>query len=589
METESGWQWPSEEDGVAQIPVCWELLRVDGPSQSYYVQPTRQYSQETQWVKSAIEKSWGAAANLKFLGWDECRPDEGGIRISIADGAPASYARKTARTPYEQKLKSGKPLVQIEAHIVLNFNLFMPRCGSSDRRANCITSTAIHMFGHALGITHWGIPTFCHDEKGELGGWKQPTSDLASVMNDCEPRPDSAGLLSKTDIQTIQFLYGPKTMDAPFRVLISDSLEKGQLWENIAVILYRGSNNFFQFLGLDRFTGTQTHSWNFATSGQVCYQLKSYTMLVNEQALMGYGQGCFDLTEAGIYQLHLAFTRSDANGGFIHLSLEAEPSDQLEPRPTVRRENPPTQGLVPHSEFKPVFASLANTIDSLMLTLNQEDEETKAILSGLSIYTAQLTKNWSTDSRALLSDIYLTSLALDRDLLKRALEGKGRSRQPTIYGTTPTVIATASGRLGLNSSFSEFRAASKPMSKLGDDAKAVLREVNEDLRIKALHASKNPGSWDALIDVSVNSKKGEAVVNGFEVWYVERGWANVQERWKRFPQVSSPAKDMLAPGNYMMRLASIDLKTKERIFQGLIPQTMGGDGKNLRIVDLLVQ
>jgi hypothetical protein len=582
LETEPGWQWPADRNGIARIPVCWEESRVTYPPLrlSRKVSSLRLYSTEKEWVKSAIVNTWGAAANLEFLGWGDCRSSGGGIRISIADIAPFSQV--------------GKPIEGKDKGMVLNFTFkqFMPSCESRDKKENCIKLTAVHMFGHALGYTHGRSPTACNDERGGSRGWPQAKSEVDSVMNYCEPTPDRERSLSETDIRTIQFLYGPKTWHSPGKVLISDRLGQGELWKNATVHFHGLDSGSLQLLGLHRSMPSQTRAWDFSTIGRYCYTLLSYTMLADGQAVRGFGEACLDLAEAKTYQLHVSATGMNAKG-FLDLRLQGESPQDSQPRPSQSAEpkqsgNPSIQNTVAHEEFEPVFMGLANAVSRLKKTLREGDSGTRKTLNQISYYSEVLREKWIADKRAVASKIYLRSLALDEALLKRVLEGTHRSGQQFTSRTESTVITTVSWKLGLGSIFNEFRGASELMPKFSADAEDALRDVNEDLRIKALYAASNPGLWDDLVDVSVNSKKGEVVVNGFEVQYVEKGWADSPDKWKRFPQVSSPAREQLAPGNYMMRLASLDPTTKKRVFQAPVPQTVGGDGKSLKIVDLLV-
>lgn len=561
MTIQPGWQWPASSDGVTRIPVCWEGKPI--------------HSQEKEWVQNAVNRSWGTVANLEFLGWGNCKPDVGGIRISVTDSPPISYV--------------GKQDGDKATRIALNFSFrrLYPACESSNMQETCIRSTAVHMFGHALGYTHGPNQPDCYDVPGGSRGWGlQKDFRFNSIMNFCGAS-FAGDPLTELDVRTIRLLYGPKTMNTSGRVLISDHLESGQAWENILVTFYDDKTDLSLFFGVADPTIIETRAWDLPTTGKYCYRVWSYTMFANGRPVMGFGQGCLDLFESRTYELQVYSTGLNARG-FLNLRLDEEstleeseePSQPVEPKSAG---DLPNQNVALHSEFKPVFTGITETASLLVQTLRDGDVEIRATLNQIIQHTEKLREEWTSDTRALASRIYLKSLALDEALLIHALEQRKQVRPPNSAG-----LAGGSWRFHHGSTFKAFRGVIE-LSEFTGDAENALREANEDLRIKALYAARNADQWDALVDVNVNSKKGQVVVNGFEVWYVEKGWANVEERWKRFPQVSSPAREMLAPGNYLMRLASLDPRTKQRIFQEAVPQTMGADGKSLRIVDLLAR
>lgn len=120
--------------------------------------------------------------------------------------------------------------------------------------------------------------------------------------------------------------------------------------------------------------------------------------------------------------------------------------------------------------------------------------------------------------------------------------------------------------------------AQKPFSD--PDFSPTLEAVVQDLKVKADHCRLSPKGWDGLVTVVVNTKNGTNVVHGFEVWFVCKGWAKDQSKWKRFSKVSSPTSETLAPGVYLMRL---------RADGDAVPVEVGGDGKESKEVDLLVK
>jgi hypothetical protein len=57
------------------IPVCWE-------------NPTNNFTNETNWVRSSVTNSWQNVSLTNFQGWGTCNSGSGGIRIRINDEGP---------------------------------------------------------------------------------------------------------------------------------------------------------------------------------------------------------------------------------------------------------------------------------------------------------------------------------------------------------------------------------------------------------------------------------------------------------------------------------------------------------------------
>jgi hypothetical protein len=181
-------RWPS-----LDISVCWENLDETDPD-------------DRELVRRAIDESWGAAVPFNFHGWSQCLTNSTGIRILNVDRRAQSYVGTHI---------DGRP-----NGMWLNF--FYERwntvCNNSlQLRQACIRSTAIHEFGHALGLRHEQERPDTPDalegyncvsevvpetDSGYmmLGGW-----DLHSIMNYC--RPSYFAPLSIGDIKTIQTIY----------------------------------------------------------------------------------------------------------------------------------------------------------------------------------------------------------------------------------------------------------------------------------------------------------------------------------------------------------------------------------------------
>lgn len=186
---EEGSKWSSP-----RIPVCWE-------------NPENADAVSREWVRSAITRTWEAESALRFYGWGKCVEKSRGIRIKIADDWPVVYAL-------------GVKLDGLKDGMVLNFSFnfdasWKAACG--DKPRHCVELTAIHEFGHAIGLVHEHarpdmpahVRGWCEKEvdgtsaKFPVGEW-----DPQSVMNYCNSDWINAGKMSLLDIQGVRLIYG---------------------------------------------------------------------------------------------------------------------------------------------------------------------------------------------------------------------------------------------------------------------------------------------------------------------------------------------------------------------------------------------
>ncbi|WFU50703.1 M12 family metallopeptidase [Sinorhizobium terangae] len=175
-------KWPFNE-----VWVCWEELQPD-------------FSAQRQLVREAVRDTWEANSGIRFVGWGQCNPSAGGIRIAVKDEGP--------HVKFLGKFVNG-----IKNGMVLNFtyNNWSPACQSMLDYCNRVI--AVHEFGHAIGFAHEqnrpDTPGECDKRQGTDGDNTQLTPwDVHSVMNYCNPVYSNDGVLSQFDIIAVKYIYG---------------------------------------------------------------------------------------------------------------------------------------------------------------------------------------------------------------------------------------------------------------------------------------------------------------------------------------------------------------------------------------------
>lgn len=182
-----------------KIPVCWE-------------ERLRGHRYEADLVREAVAKTWERYANIEFVGWEECYGNSEGIRISFGFG----------QAPHVKAL--GRRLDGMRDGMVLSFD---DQAGVGTCRGTfeqCLSASAVHQFGQALGFSHEGPSGYgprreCLDDVPRAdagrygGGYFISPYERDSVMNYCSYNWNNFSLYSETDRIAAQTLYPTYPVD----------------------------------------------------------------------------------------------------------------------------------------------------------------------------------------------------------------------------------------------------------------------------------------------------------------------------------------------------------------------------------------
>lgn len=205
---ENGAWWEGDAaDGKLNINVCWK-------------KEDESLSWERLVVRYAAYSTWERHSRISFFGWQKCETDHKGISIDFTtDVSNSSVGVKSVLQ---------MPSMNLTNPFKIDGLAIFVKCRDEKYRLNCLWSTTVHEFGHALAFEHElareeapeADSYFCYSDLDAKNLIRRPqqiadtlgtTFDEDSIMNYCSNFTTQRLQLSVCDMFAVQYLYKPPT------------------------------------------------------------------------------------------------------------------------------------------------------------------------------------------------------------------------------------------------------------------------------------------------------------------------------------------------------------------------------------------
>ena len=236
---------------------------------------------------------------------------------------------------------------------------------------------------------------------------------------------------------------------------------------------------------------------------------------------------------------------SYAREGEETVSFQAETSGgyRIELR-TFLKPNPPGRYQIKLLEVR---TASSRTEALLARQATQESCREKDWLDGQGAFQVKLILNSIVDCMSAVGDRVQANHPQTREVVAFTKAEVGFLNSRWHWGEP----ISAAYQKSLSSDFKALAYAAERADK--SDAYAIMRAVSDDVKIKADHCSKSTRGLGKDVTVSVTTVKGDKEAPGWVVYYK----LNIYEftggqHLERFPRLSSPTREELPPGRYLM-------------------------------------